>query len=350
MPILIFLILLFPLAIYAGPSSTNYELQQYSFGSAGTDTSLTSTNYGLFFTLGQSGDTSLSSANFQTLPGLVYQIQSPLPPAPSLSNNDSKYYDKLHVTINYSTAYGSIPSDILFAIAVSTDNFSTDIKYVQADQTLSTTPVWQSYTTWGGSSGFDLLGLTKDTIYWVKVAAKQGSFTQTGFGPSATLPTAEDVTLTFDLLTSSLSLGNLTPGSVVTSASEAEISITTNSNSGALIYVYGSNSGLKSQTAGNYTIDTVTGSADLTGLSQGYGIRGTSVTQTLGQMVIEEPYNGSGNTVGQIDSQKRILFHTDDAPIESGTGKFEVQAKSSLTTPPASDYSDTITVAVAGTF
>jgi len=333
------LLLLFTSPVYAGPSSTNFELQNYSFGSGGTDTTFSSTNFGLFGT-----------TDYKSDQGLIFLLQSGVPAAPSLSNNDSKYYDKLQLTINFSTSYGSIPSDILFAIAVSTDNFVSDTKYVQADQTLNTNPVWQSYTTWGGSSGFNILSLSKDTIYYAKVASKQGNFTQSPFGPTATLPTAENNTLSFDLLTTSMNLGSLIPGSVITSPTEAEINITTNSNSGALVYIYGTNTGLKSNTAGNYTISSVSGSEDLSGLSQGYGLRGTTVTQTSGQMVIEAPYDGAGSIVGPIDTQKRILFSTNDAAVVGGVGKFEIRAKSSINTPPASDYADTITIVAAGTF
>jgi len=339
MLIILLLLLIMPFSVSAGPSSTNFELQNYSFGSGGTDTSFSSANYRLFGTIDYKSDS-----------GLIYLLQSGVPAAPTLSNNDSRYYDKLHLTINYSISYGSIPSDILFAVAVSTDNFVADTKYVQADQTLSTNPVWQSYTTWGGATGLNILNLTKDTIYYAKVASKQGNFTQSPFGPTATLPTAEDNTLSFDLLTTTMNLGNLIPGSVITSPTEAEINITTNSNSGALVYIYGTNAGLKSINAGNYTISTVSTNEDLSGLSQGYGLRGTTTAQTSGSLVIEEPYNGSGNIVGPIDTQKRILFSTNDAAIDSGIGKFEILAKSSLLTPPASDYADTITIVAAGTF
>jgi len=350
MLLLLLLLLILPVQVSAGPSSTNYELQDYSFGSGGTDTTFSSTNYKLFGISGQTESSSLQSLNFGSENGLVYLLQTGIPSAPTLSNNDSHYYDKLHLTINFSSSYGSIPNDILFAIAVSTDNFVSDTKYVQADQTLGVNPAWQSYTTWGGTSGFNILSLSKDTIYYAKVTAKQGNFTQSAYGPTATLPTAENDTISFNLITSSLDLGTLTPGNVVASPSEGQINLTTNSNSGALIYIYSTNSGLKSASQGNYTISTVSGSQNLTGLSQGYGLRGTTVTQTSGLMAIEQPYNGSGSIVGQLDTQRRILFSTNDAPIVDGIGKFEIRAKSSLTTPPASDYADIITVIAAGTF
>lgn len=356
----IFLIslLLFPTSVLAGPKSTNYELQQYQFGPGGTDTTFQSTNYGLYGVSGQINGDQISSTNFHTLPGLVFNLQSPLPPAPTLVNTGGSNYNKLHLTVNYNISYGTIPSDILFAIAVST-NFSTPAltKYVQADHTLGTNPVWQSYSTWGGSSGIDIIGLTPGTTYYAESAAKQGSFTQTGFGPATTGVATAITSLSFSLRTVNqalppftIDLGSLTPGSVVTTTDKAQVSISTNAYTGALIYVYSANSGLKS-TVRNTTINSVSSSGqNLTGVSQGYGARATSVSQSSGNMVISEPFNGVGNNVGPLDSTERIIFTTSDAPITSGVGNFEIQAKSSINTPPATDYADILTVIAAASF
>jgi hypothetical protein len=352
------LLLLSPVTIYAGPKSTNYELQEYQFGSGGANAGFGSSNFSLFGITGQSESGLPGSANFQSGNGLVYLTQSPIPPAPTLSNNSNLYYNKLSVIINYSVSYPSVPSDILFAVAVSTDFGNPSLtKYVQADQTLGDNPFWQSYADWGGSSGFILSGLSPDTTYYIKVAARQGTFTQTGFGPAAGLATAP-TSLTFEVRTVAqssppftLGFGTLTPGSVNTTADQGQISLTTNANSGALVYISGSNSGLKSSSQGNYTINSVSASGqDLSALPEGYGLRATYVSQSSGNMVISQPYNGSGSNIGPADSQKRILFTTDDAPVTVGVGRFEIQAKASLTAPPASDYTDTLTIIAAAAF
>jgi hypothetical protein len=353
---LVFLLpLLFPITILAGPKSTNFELQEYQFGSGGTNTGFGSANYSLYGVSGQIESGQPGSANFQSANGLVYLLKSGLPSSPTLSNNSNMYYNKLSITINYYTSYTSNPSDMLFAIAVSTDFGNPSLtKYVQANQTLGDNPVWQSYTTWGGSSGFILAGLEPDTTYYVKVTAKQGSFTQTGFGPAASQDTAP-AAITFSVRTIAqssppftLAFGTLTPGSVNTTTDKGQVGITTNAASGALVYIYGTNSGLLSPSQGNYTIDSVSDlGQDLSLLTEGYGIRGTSAT---GGMLISDPYNKSGDNVGPVDTKERILFTTDDAPIDSGVGQFEIRAKASLVAPPAGDYADTLTIIAASSF
>jgi hypothetical protein len=356
--VLLLLLLLSPITIVAGPKSTNFELQDYQFGAGGTDTSFGSTNFKLYGIAGQVEATQPASTNFKSGNGLIFLEQSGVPPAPSLSNNGNLYYNKLLLTINYTSIYASIPSDILFAIAVSTDFGNPSLtKYVQADQTLGDNPVWQSYTSWGGASGFVLSGLLPDTTYYVKVSAKQGSFTQIGFGPAAYLDTAP-TSLTFNVRTIAqasppftLNFGSLNPGSVDTTTDQGQITITTNAASGALVYIYGANSGLRSTSQGNYTIDSVSElGQDLSLLPEGYGARGTSVSQTSGTMTISEPYNGSDNNVGPVDTNERILFTTNDAPVDMGIGQFEIQAKASLIAPPASDYTDTLTIMAASAF
>jgi hypothetical protein len=344
----------------AGPSSTNYELQNYQFGAAGTDSNLNSANYGLFGIAGEVESDRPASDGFQSGNGLVYLQQSGVPSAPTLTNPGGSNYNKLHLTINYNISYNPLPPDLLFAIAVS-PNFSNPIltKYVQADHTLGDNPVWQSYSTWGDASGFDLIDLNPATTYYARVAAKQGSFTQTGFGEItspgvATVP----LLLSLNIRTAnqavppfSIGLGQLTPGSVVAASDQGQVTISTNAYSGALIYIYGTNAGLKSSSQGNYTIGTVSSSGqDLSALSQGYGIRATNVSQDSGNMTISEPFDGTGNYVGPADTNERIIFTTGDAPITNGIGLFEIQAKASITTPPASDYQDTLTIVAAGVF
>jgi len=353
------LLLLLPVTVSAGPKSTNYELQEYQFGSGGTNTGFSSANYTLFGISGQAENGQPGSTNYQSGNGLIYLLESGVPPAPTLSNNGNLYYNKLLITINYSSIYTSIPSDMLFAVAVSTD-FSnpTLTKYVQADHTLGANPVWQSYSIWGSASGFILAGLSPDTTYFAEVAAKQGNFTQTGFGPASSgISTAPD-SISFSVRTVSQSsppftmgLGVLTPGSVVATPDQGQVTVTTNAASGALVYIYSTNSGLKSTSQGNYTINSVNNSGqNLSLLTEGYGLRGTSVTQNSGTMVINEPYNGSGDNVGPVDSNQRILFTTNDAPVDTGVGRFEIRAKASLTAPPAGDYTDILTFIAASSF
>lgn len=167
--------------IFAGPTSETYELEEYGFGSGGTIDS-TSETYKLFGIAGEIDSGKAASETYQSFPGLTFTIQANLPPAPVLSN-PSNYYNKLNLIITT----GNNPSDSEYAIAISTDNFATDTRYVQNDNTIGASlgsEDWQTYTGWGGASGELIIGLQAATTYTVKVAARRGDFTQTDFGPT----------------------------------------------------------------------------------------------------------------------------------------------------------------------
>ena len=253
-----------------------------------------------------------------------------------------------------STTFGYGVADDLLVTSGSGSQTSTN--YVQADGTLGSIPVWQNYTAWGGASpGTTIIGLDTGTAYSAQVAAKRGTFTQGGFGPTATAATINP-TFTFSLQTTSQSvppfsvfIGQLNAGAVTTSTDKITATISTNSNNGGLVYLYGTNAGLKSTIAGNYNIGSV--SNDLSSILEGYGARGTSVTQTSGgPMELISPYNGAGNNVGIIDTAKRVLSDSTSQPVSGGQTSFELQAKAKNTTPSATDYTDTLTVIATGSF
>lgn len=323
------------------PASSNYGLQEFSFGSGGIQDA-TSTNFGLNALAGEIAGGQLSSSNFKVGSGLSFMQQAPLPPAPTFTNPDG-FYNKLHLIVLTSDN----ASDSQYAIAVSPDSFASITKYVQADTTLGDSPFWQTYTNWGGASGATLIGLAPGTTYTAKVAARQGNFSQTDFGPTAQAAT-NNSSLSMSLTPNSVNIGQLTPGTVVTSGTQVTATLTTNGTGGASVYVYGTNNGLLSSSA-NYTISAV--SSDLSGATEGYGLRAVSTTQTSGgPMQKVAPYNGIGDTVGVVDTTKRPLFDTSDQPVISGQGVFEIKAKASSLTKAANDYTDVITVIASATF
>lgn len=333
---------------FAGPSSTNFELKAYSFGAGGADNS-TSTNFKLFGVAGEGDVTRPTSANFKSGNGLIYTQTANLPTAPTLTN-PSNFYNKLTLTLNT----GGNASDAQFAIAISTDNFVADTThFVQTDDSVGTTLSWQTNSIWG-FGGFNLIGLNPNTTYTVKVAAKKGNYTQTGFGPTAQAATIGP-TMSFSLTTTSqpsppfsVSIGTLTPQTVVTSSDKVNVNLSTNGNGGGMIYVYDSNAGLLSSSTSTTIAAT---SADLTGATSGYGLRGTTTSQSSGgPMRILAPYNGAGSNVGVADSSKRLVFDSTGAPVTTGVGSFELKAKASNTTPAATDYNDTLTILATGSF
>lgn len=334
----------------AGPSSSSFQLKEYGFGSGGIATS-SSTRFMFQGIVGEIETASLSSTNFRIGPGLTYTLQPNVPPAPTFTN-PSNYYNKLKIVIGT----GGNSTDTTYAIAISTDSFISNVKYVQSsDHTMGTTPDWKDYTTWGGASpGTTIIGLTPGVTYYARVTARRGTFQQGSFGAIASAATVNP-TLTFSLQTTNQSvppftvgIGTINAGQVTTSWQKVTTTISTNANNGGIIYLNDVSGGLVSATAGSYKINSVAAQSDLSGLSEGYGARGVSVSGAPMELV--SPYNGSGNTVGIVDVTKRVFADSTQTPVTNGSASFELQAKASTTTPAATDYADIITVVATGSF
>lgn len=336
------------------PTSGSYKLLEYGFGSGGTASS-SSTNYSLFGTLGQVDQGSPSSSNYFLGAGLEFTLQASVSAAPTLVNPDN-WYNKLHLTINPD---GDDPPDTQYAVRIASG--SGAFQYIQEDMTVGNDlgdEDWLSYSSWGGSSGTNIIGLYTGTLYTVQVAARQGRFfTQFMWSPAATASTVNSM-LSFDIdiapadtETSSpylLSIGDLAQGGVITAPNRVWIDLSTNANGGAFIAISGTNGGLQS-TAVSHTIASQT--EDLTAQPDGYGARSSTVTQSAGgPMRALTPYNGSSNNVGVLDTSKRYIYDSTASPVSGGRVSFELKAKASNTTPSANDYADIITIIASGSF
>jgi hypothetical protein len=343
--------------VFAGPTSTNYELRQYSFGPGGSDeASSSSSNFKLYGTIGETEGGTGTSTNFTVGQGFNYTLQAHVPPAPDVTNPDSSY-NKLKLIITQSA---DDTAQTQYASAISPDNFASTTHYIQNDGTVGSTlgnEDWQTYTNWGGASGINIVGLSAGTTYTVKVMSRQGSFTQTGFGPTVQSSTTNP-TLNFDIDVAatdteslppySLDIGILTPGNITTPSSKVWVDIDTNLSGGAMIYVSGSNNGLFSTSAG-YTINSVT--SNLVSLDEGYGLRGTFVDQTSGgPMQVTAPFNGVGNNVGGTGTEPKLIFDSNSQGVTGGRTSFEIQAKASQLTKAGEDYNDILTIIVAASY
>ncbi len=330
--------------LFAFPASTNYQLEGYGFGSGGEE-NMTSTNYAGNAITGEVSDDQLSGTSYNLGAGLSFEIMANVPPAPTFTNPNS-YYNKLHLVL----ATGGNPTDTKFAIAISPDNFVTT-NYVQSDNTVGAAlgiEDYQTYTAWGGATGFDIIGLAPSTTYKVKIKAFQGKFSESGYGPTATAATVSSQ-LSFSLLgTNTINFGSLTVNTVNSSPTNIDVSFATNAASGGTVYVSGANAGLSSTTA-SHTIAAVSG--DLASLPAGFGAQGVSVTQSAGgPLTLVAPYSTvAGHTVGVIDTTIRSMFDS-VGPITGGSGSFVLKAKPSAVTPSAADYSETLTMIAAGRF
>lgn len=335
----------------AMPASSNYTLRNYNYGSGGNSSS--SSSYSLNATTGQVSNTQSTSATYKARPGEINVQQAYVPAAPTFTN-PSNYYNKLHFVVNPGTS----PSDTKFTIAISSDNFVTT-QYVQSDDTVGAAKVigdYQTYTAWGGASGQNVIGLTPGTTYQIKVNAMQGNFTETEYGPTASAATVPP-SLTFDIDVSPIDTStsppyvttfpNLLPGVVTTDTDKVWISLDTNANSGGMVYIQSAKAGLKSNTTG---VTIASASADLSVASTGYGVQGSTATQTSGgPLSISAPYNVTAQNVGFVDTALRQLFSS-PAPITAGRGSVFLKAKSAASTPAAADYQDVLTLVAAGSF
>ncbi len=337
------------------PVSNSYSLRDFSWGAGGTDGGTDSTSYALNATLGEVSENELDGSAYKVWPGLEFTQMANVPAAPTLANS-SNYYNKLNLII----AISDNPTDTVYAVAISTDAFASDTKYVQSDNTVGASlgaEDWQTYANWGSGTGEFIVGLTPGTTYSVKVKAQQGNFSESPWGPVTSTATSS-VSLSFDIDVAStdtesaapyvLSFGSITPGSVNTTSDRVWVDLATNAANGGSVYLYGTNSGLYS-TRADYTIAAVNG--NLTALSEGFGLQYASVGQSAGGPVaVDSPFNGTSETVGTLTTTPQRIFNTTSAPVTAGRASFVTKAKPSNLAPAASDYADTITIVAAASF
>ncbi len=335
------------------PATTNYRLNSYGFGSGGTAKSSTATYSLEGITGGLNGKPQTASGSlYGTKPGFIETQQANVPKLVSIDNNGGLYYNKLHFVIDSQNN----PTDATYLISVSTDNFVSDIRYVQPDGTLTntlSTTQYRTYTAWGGSGGSLMIGLLPSTNYSVRLRATQGKFTESAYGPVSTQATAAP-SLTFSLVTSAsasppyiVSLGTLTAGNISTTSDTVNTSFTTNGTTGGSVYITSKNGGLLSGSTG-YKINAV--SNDLTSINEGFGAQNSSVSSSSGgPYTVASPYNVSGTNVGIVSAITRSLYSSNN-PVSGGNGVLVLKAKSATTDIAASDYQEILTFVAAGNF
>jgi hypothetical protein len=321
-------------------SSSSYKLYSYTVGPGGSN-STSSTTYKAQTTVGEQANNSTSSTNYSAKNGSIQTEQINVPGAPTLSNGSNTYYDELNFIINTS----SDPTDTTYSVAVSTTSGFTSTSYVQSNGTLGGSPVYQTYTAWGGGSGNFMTGLAVNTTYYVKVDAKQGLFTNTEYGAYASIATVNP-SITFSVSPTSYNLGTF-PTRTIETSTNLSFTFATNATSGGNVYVSGLNGGFKS-TIFSYLIAAV--SANLTSQTQGFGVQGTNPAQTSGgPLSVDSPYNGTGNTVGTESSTPAQIFSSAN-PIVGGTANANVQVKAAATAPASNDYQEVLTFVASASF
>lgn len=333
----------------ASPSSSNFTLKAYDIGTGGGSGS--STNFRLNGTLGSQSSSPNSSTNYVINSGEKPTQHANVPPAPTLTNPSSEYV-RLRLVLNT----GGNPSDTRYNIAISSDNFATTL-YVQTDNSIGaglSVSNYQTYASWGGASGFWITGLLPATTYKVKVRALQGNFSGSPYGPETAGVATVQPSISFSVATSltstppfDLTFTNLSAGVVTDANATAIATVSSNAMHGGTIYMHDTNTGLASARA-SFTIASSTN--DLSSIPRGYGARVTGVSQVGGgPLTAAAPFNGAANNVGGLSPTPQPIG-TIPSAITTGVLTTTLKAKSDLTVPAATDYTDTLTFIAAMSF
>jgi hypothetical protein len=255
------------------------------------------------------------------------------------------------------------PSDTLYAVQISTDNFSSDIQYIDGSsyepEAYSSHNIndFRTKTQWETDT-FNVLGLTEGTQYYLRIIALHGDFTQTEEGPEDTATTAV-TSSSFDIdiagtggtsdetdppftITFTGDNSLLAGAGTVTADNLIWMDAETNGSGGFAIVQKGENGGLYSTTH-SVQIDSVTG--DLDSLGEGFGLQSYYVdynTTSIGDISVMTNYNGSIANVGIVDTDWNKIYDA-NGPIIDGRMSLYLKARAGTDKEGATDYNETIT-------
>lgn len=284
-----------PSLAFAGPQSTSYEIKDYTFGAGGTGQGgiTGASNYTIFGTAGEIDTGKLNGSSLYSIGnGLTYTLKANVPAAPTFTNPASNY-DRLKIIIDT----GGNPTDTTFAVAISTDNFASDTRYIQSDFTIGSgfdNTNFLDYTTWGGATGVYITGLASGTSYYVKVKARQGNFTESEYSAASNATTSDPI-LTFSLDSSSLNFSNLNAGNSYTDSAKTTI-LTTTTNAYNGYTVYGKESAALTSSVGTISDYASSNSSPTTWSGTGFGY--TTSDNNLGGGTVDRFTNGGPKYAG----------------------------------------------------
>lgn len=324
------------------------------------------------------GNTTATS-DYALKSGLQPTFEANVPSVTTLSSVDGTalpFYDRLLFTINPNNNPTSADG-ALFAVQISISPSFTTFYYVNpasftpdlvTNSNLSvyyqpcaqTTSQAADTTRWdcGTVNGLKryIKGLKPNTTYYVRVIAKNGDFTNSQPGPSATATTGS-LQILLDLSTNSVTFGTASYQSVNTTPAIA-IEARTNAINGYNAHVHGQGNGVDA-TSGIYSVTknkiilSTSGNLDASIGTEGYGLQATVQSGDATVANIWNPNEPGNNSTyaGQILRADQLLFSR-ASPSES-TGDF-VSAlfllNISAYTPASTDYTDIITYTLIGSF
>lgn len=187
-------------------TGSQYQLENPTFSSGGGSKSSAGT-YSIQDAAGAANGPNSNSANYQIQTGSIRTQLPGVPGVPTFTNTGGTLYSNLDFVV---LTGGNSAPDTEFAIAISSDNFTTT-NFVQTNDTVGATIAWQTYANWGSSTGERLVSLVPSTTYKIKVKARLGPNNESGYSSISTASTvAPSLTMTVAGVPTSTSVGGTT--------------------------------------------------------------------------------------------------------------------------------------------
>lgn len=269
-------------------------------------------------------------------------------------------YDKARFEINPM----SNPTDTLYSVQISTDNFVSDIKCIDGSTFIPkssscnindfrTESYWENET-------FNVKGLDSDTQYYLRITALHGDFTQSDYSKINSATTSEgyiffdiDIASSSGITTESASpysiafsgSQQLIPGAAATTSSSLIwLDLDSSASGGVAVIQFGKYGGLYSSTT-SQTILSNTENLDNPS-EEGFGLQSYYIdyddsSSFYGNLAATTNYAGTINTVGAVSTTANKIYQG-DGPIVGGRIGIYVKARAGTNRSTATDYSEEI--------
>jgi hypothetical protein len=274
-----------------------------------------------------------------------------VPAQPTLTNTGGTLYNALDFII--ATGSGQ-QTDTTYAVAISSDGFATT-NFIQADDTIGSSPVWQTYTAWGSGTGQRVTGLSPSTTYAIKVKARYAADTETAYSVSASAATTGP--------TVSVSFSGVSSGTTIASATTTVTSLANSISYGSLILnttaVAAQTITVSTNATGGYTTTIVQdGNLRKTNGDNIAGTTGSNASPTAWPTGITNGYFGYHTTDSTLCTGTTSRFSSDNTYAAATTTPSEIICSTGPVTneqtslvfkveigslQAAGDYSDTLT-------
>ncbi len=279
-------------------SSPSYNLEDSTFDS-GTDTS-SSPNYQSRDSIDGIETGESSSTTYKTTSGFQPGAYPGIPATPTFTNTGGTLYNSLDFIVAMGDGQ---QTDTNYAIAISSDNFVTTF-FIQTDDTLGTAEAWQTYTGWNSGTGERVTGLLPSTAYKIKVKARYGPDSESGYSQTATATTAAP-SLTF-------SISGISSGTSIAGVSTTVTSTASTIGYGSLTVGDGSP---------NIAAQRLTVTTNATGGYTATVRQNNDLTSAAADTI--DPVSGTNTTPAAFPTgftDGRFGYHTTDTSLCTGTG------------------------------